>query len=388
MTSCIPQTQNVYLKDLDLRKRMAHQVVDKRRVYLACRVIFAGDKAHLRRPKKVREEIEKRPFALGSLTHDLGIEKVVEILRDLLERRVFESELRAKVEFPELFHSSPDQEVQREASEIDAARSTAEALEEIASAEHDSGESDDEFGEVVKNETKTVQPTPSHIVALPSLYPTYIPYRAQHLILNETQRILEESCFEFFQKWLPGVLEEREWDCASSAELTKWTRLLAKKSNKVPAEAFTLGKTPLTEVLFATNKLRHSAVHRLSTTARGIQDLIKSAVALAFTLGDHKRASQLEEMSYELDSKIKAMDLNKNALENSATAGLEEIQRQREALDKKEKEVIASMMKNDQENKALVGALLEDSVSRILQEKTEVEDELKVERDENGGSDS
>ncbi|KAI1407606.1 hypothetical protein F5Y13DRAFT_125314 [Hypoxylon sp. FL1857] len=367
---------------------MAHQIADKRRVYLACRVIFAGDKAYLRRPKKVREEIEKRPLALGSLTHDLGIEKVVEILRDLLERRVFESELKAKVEFPELFHSSPDQEVQREASEIDAARSTAEALEEIASAEHDSAESDDEFAEAVKNETNTVQPTPLYAVPLPSLYPTYIPYRAQHLILNETQRMLEESCFEFFQKWLPGVLEEKEWDCASSVELTKWTRLLAKKSNKVPVEAFTLGKTPLTEVLFATNRLRHSAVHRLSTTARGIQDLIKSAVALAFTLGDHKRASQLEEMCYELDSKIKAMDLNKNALENSATAGLEEIQRQREALDKKEKEVIADMMKSDQENKSLVGALLEDSVSRILQEKTENEDEVKgVEQDENSGSD-
>ncbi|KAI1209798.1 uncharacterized protein F4807DRAFT_90313 [Annulohypoxylon truncatum] len=366
---------------------MPHQMADKRRVYLACRAIFAGDKAQLRRPKKVREEIVKRPWALGSLTHDLGIEKVVEILRDLLERRVFESELKAKVEFPELFHSSPDQEVQRETSEIDAARSAAEALEEIASAEHIDGESEDEFGEDTKNETSVEQAAPRQAVVLPSLYPTYIPYKTQHLILNETQRILEESCFEFVQKWLPTVLSGKEWDCASSMELTKWTRLLAKKADKIPREAFNSGGAPLTEVLFATNKLRHSAVHRISTSARGIQDLVKSAVTLASTLGDQRRASQLEEMCYELDSKIKAMELNKNALENSVIAGIDDIQRLRDELDRKEKEMIVNMVRSDQENKNVIGDLLEDSVSRILEGKSESDDEVKADQDENGGSD-
>ncbi|KAI1772566.1 hypothetical protein F4818DRAFT_424788 [Hypoxylon cercidicola] len=365
---------------------MAHQIADRRRVYLACRAIFVGDKAQLRRPKKVREEIEKRPSALGSLNRDLGIEKVVEILRDLLERRVFESELKAKVEFPELFLSSPRQEAQREASEIDAAKSTAEALEEIVSAEHADAESDEGFGDVrqfgenVKVEIDVEQAAPRQRVVLPSLYPTYIPYKAQHVILNEAQRMLEESCFEFVQKWAPAVLEEQGLDCASSVELTKWTRLLAKIADKMPQEAFHLAVTPLTDILFATNKLRHSAVHRLPTTARGIQDLVKSAVALTFALNDQKRAGQLEEMCYELDSKIKAMELNKNVLENSVKVGLEEIQRQREALDRKETEMIANMIRDDRENKGLIGILLEDSVGRIL-EGAEMEDGV---RDQNG----
>ncbi|KAI0377581.1 hypothetical protein F5Y04DRAFT_264163 [Hypomontagnella monticulosa] len=371
---------------------MAQQIADKRRVYLACRAIFTGDKALLRRAKKVREEVEKRQYALGSLTQDLGVEKVVEIARDLLERRVFESELKAKVEFPELFLSSLDQEVQREASEIDAARSTAEALEEIASAEHIDPESDDDFRfnfkEEGKNETNAEPITIRHTVILPSLYPTYIPYKTQHLILNEAQRMLEASCFEFAQKWLPSFLEERGWECASSVELTRWTRVLAKQADKIPEEALNLGGASMTEILFATSKLRHSAVHRIATTARGIQDLVKSAVALACALKDHKRASQLEEMCYELESKIKAMELNKNALESSAAASLEEIQRQREELDKKEKEVIANMTKRDGENRGFVGALIEDSVVRILEEKVEVEDGVKtVDREEDGGSD-
>ncbi|KAI1761152.1 hypothetical protein GGR53DRAFT_522566 [Hypoxylon sp. FL1150] len=337
---------------------MVHDIVERRRVYLACRAIFAGDKALLRKAKKVREEIEKRPTVLASLKGSLGIEKVVEILRDLLERRIFESELKAKVEFPDLFHSSPKQEAKRETSEIDAAKSTAEALEEIASAQHSDTEIDGGLGDIDHVE----QAAPNQRATLPSLYPTYIPYKAQHLILNEAQRMLEECCFDFVQNWAPVVLEDQGLDCASSIELTRWTRLLAKIAENIPQEAFNLGVTPLTEVLFATNSLRHSAVHRLQTTARGIQDLVKSAIALTFALNDHRRAGQLEAMSYELDSKIKAMELNKNVLENLTKAGLEDIQRRREELDRMETAIIANMIRDDRENKNLIGVLLEDTV--------------------------
>ncbi|XXH02984.1 hypothetical protein Hte_009374 [Hypoxylon texense] len=364
---------------------MVHKIADRRRIYLACRAIFAGDKANLRKPKKVREEIEKRPSVLGPLNRDLSIEKVVEILRDLLERRVFESELKAKIEFPELFFSSPTQDATREKSEIDAlnqAEAAAEAIEEIASVEHADAESDKGFGDApqvgedVKVEINVEQAAPHHGVVLPSLYPIYVPYKVQHRILNEAQRMLEESCFDFVQKWLPVVLEEQAIDCASSIELTNWTRLVAKIADRIPQEAFDLGAAPLTEILFATNKLRHTAVHRLLTTARGIQDLVKSAMALTLALNDHRRAGELEEMCYELESKIKAMELNKNVLENSAKAGLEEIQRQREELDRKEAEIITNMIRDDRENKSLIGILLEDSVGRILEGKTEVEDEV------------
>ncbi|KAI6086747.1 hypothetical protein F4821DRAFT_237878 [Hypoxylon rubiginosum] len=387
---------------------MVHNIADRRRVYLAYRAIFAGDRALLRKPKKVREEVEKRPSVLASLKSDLSTEKVLEILRDLLERRIFESELKAKVEFPDLFHLSPKQEAKREASEIVAAKSTAEALEEIASAQHLDAESGGGFGDglpygqdvrVESIETTRVeagkatlekgqqstshqhiflgaeQAAPHQGAMLPSLYPTYIPYKAQHLILNEAQRMLEESCFEFVQNWAPAVLEEQGLDCASSIELTKWTRILATIAENIPQEAFDLGVTPLREILFATHALRHSAVHRLQTTARGIQDLVKSAIALTLALKDHRRAGQLEEMSYELDGKIKAMELNKNVLENSTKVGLEDIQRRREDLDRMETEMIAKMIRDDRENKSLIGVLLEDTVCRILEGNTEIEDE-------------
>lgn len=218
---------------------------------------------------------------------------------------------------------------------------------------------------------------------LPSLYPIYIPYRAQHVILNEAQRLLEESCFDFIQKWLPSILEEKGWECASSVELTKSTQLLAVYSTKIPKEAFiNLGATPLTQILYATNRLRHSAVHRLPNTARGIRDLCRCGYALAATLGDHARAAQLDGICNELDDKMETMKLNKNALEDAATAGLDEIKRQREELDRREKEVIARMVKEDKQNKAFMGVLLEDSVNRILAERLSDIDEGSEEQEE------
>jgi hypothetical protein len=81
----------------------------QRSVYLACRAIFTGQKAHLRKQKLVRKELTNHLSVLQPLMRELGTEKVVTILRALLEKHVFESELRAKQEFPDLFRSSPEQ---------------------------------------------------------------------------------------------------------------------------------------------------------------------------------------------------------------------------------------------------------------------------------------
>ena len=64
-------------------------------------------------------------------------------MKTLLDQRVFEPELKAKIAFPELFQTSPARDVQRNESENDAARSAAEALEELTSASKRGGLGDD-----------------------------------------------------------------------------------------------------------------------------------------------------------------------------------------------------------------------------------------------------
>lgn len=156
------------------------------------------------------------------------------------------------------------------------------------------------------------------------------------------------------------MLEDNKWDCPEAVELTKWTRLLAKRCDKIPAHALDNdSKTSIEQIFLSTNVLRHTAVHRLATNAKGVQKMIQSAVMLAKTLGDHPRAAQLERLRQEMESRIRDMEFNKNFLENRLDEQLRAVEEQRAELDRQEREAIATMLKDDQENKMLIGSFLE-----------------------------
>jgi hypothetical protein len=122
---------------------MAYSSADCRRVFLAYRTVFTGPHAHIRKSRKVREVIEQHRGSFQTLIKDFGFDKVADIVKTLLDQRVFESELKAKIAFPELVQSSPARDLQRNESENDAARSVAEALEELTSASERGGLRDD-----------------------------------------------------------------------------------------------------------------------------------------------------------------------------------------------------------------------------------------------------
>lgn len=118
---------------------MAYSSADGRRVFLAYRTVFTGPHAQIRKSKKVREVIEQHRGSFQTLIRDFGFDKVADIVKTLLDQRVFESELKAKIAFPELFQTSLARDVHRNESENDAARSAAEALEELTSASEHGG---------------------------------------------------------------------------------------------------------------------------------------------------------------------------------------------------------------------------------------------------------
>lgn len=335
----------------------------------------------LRKSKKVREVVEKHKSSFQPLIKEFGNDKIIGILKELLAGRIFQSELRAKVEFPELFRSSPARDVQRTTSENDAARSEAEALEEIASLEgreDDLAENraempeDDAAEDAIAVEVMAGPSTLENLAtsAVPSLYPVNFPYKAQHFILTTTQRLLEECCFDFTTMWLPSKLQENGWDCPEAVELTKWTKFLTKNNDLLPKASLDLDKdTTIKQVLLSTHNLRHSAVHRLPTSARGINQMVISAARLAKTLRDPLRTAQLEELNHEVEGRIKDMELNKNFLEDKLDKELQDIRRKREELNVKEKELISSTLKEDQENKSLIGVLVQESLREILCDK-------------------
>ncbi|KAK1530180.1 uncharacterized protein CCOS01_05283 [Colletotrichum costaricense] len=366
-------------------------------VYRMCRALFKGKSKKLKKTR-IREILIENQSALHHLFTSYGEIRLTAMIQSLLKAGAFESDRRAQAMFPELFQTTPQQDAQREASEADAAKSVAEILggmshgEDMEPAEpvaptaptslawgwevppmpdpddelpiQDAAASQTNFETNCSNEAHS-RTDPK----IPSLYPTYLPFTTQHAILTASQKLLEECCFDFAKKWFPDVLQGKGWECASAVELTNWIKIFNAEVLTLPPQVITMTDKTINEVFAPTHKLRHTAVHRLPTTAREVIRLIRAGVELTETLQDFTRASQLEDLILEVDEKIKTMELTKNVLEDRAAAQLEDIRRQREDLDRQEREFIENMIKEDQEHKALLGSLLETAVAEILEKK-------------------
>ena len=113
---------------------MARNSPDERVIYLALKDIFRGPDAQLRKSKKVRELIQKHQHCadIRDLIEEHSFDNVYSVTKVLLEQQVFESTLRAKLRFPEVFEVSPAQSAEREASEAEAAKTEADAIRDAA----------------------------------------------------------------------------------------------------------------------------------------------------------------------------------------------------------------------------------------------------------------
>lgn len=371
----------------------------EQRIFLAYRAVFEGSNAQIRQPKAIKKLVSQHRMSAHTLLHSLGEKQVIDTLKILLDRKIFQSELEAKLAFPRLFTISSSQSEQHIASEADAARSEAEALDDVASLHGHEDDAQDKIIDeppsalttagrspsshysypkrVLENHADVHVQTASNVIHKPSLYPIYIPFKIQYLVLSRAQSLLEECCYNFTVQWLPDLLEQRHWDCPEAIELNKWTHIMAKRLGKLPSQAFARdSNASLTQMLMSINKLRHSAVHRLPTTAKGISEMIGSATRFANALRDSTRGQQLDELHRELEGKIRALELNKNFLETKLEGELQDIAKQRRELDEKEKEAVATMLKEDKDHGSLIGGLLSTSIKHIFKKLDQQELEL------------
>lgn len=78
-----------------------------------------------------------------------------------------------------------------------------------------------------------------------SLFPVYLPFPKEHLLMEKLQKTLELACYEFGARVLPDIMRKRGWDCPESVELSKWTEVL-KREGVVELEST---RKPLKELL-------------------------------------------------------------------------------------------------------------------------------------------
>lgn len=120
-----------YQSNLEPNVEMAISIGDQQRIFLAYRALFKGQNAQVRQNKTIKKILISSKASSSPLVRSLGLDKVVSVLKRLLEKEVFSSELKAKVAFPILYKTSPEQNARHEASDVGAAKVEAKALQEV-----------------------------------------------------------------------------------------------------------------------------------------------------------------------------------------------------------------------------------------------------------------
>ena len=362
------------------------KVERRRQIFLIARAIFTGDKAQIRDKISVRSIVSEHDQTFSAVNQIFGRNIVIEVIFSLLNHQVFESELKAKEVFPELYQISAVRDLQHVVSENEAARSEAKALQDVSKPDKDNSRSTrtnttHSDGSTASNGGIAKLRSGKEVIALkgpsspattipPSLFPCYLSYSVQHVMLNTLQRLLEHCCFDFATRWLPDVLRAKNWECAEAVELNQWDVILPQRFDEIGAEATNLDSAEsLTVALRATHPLRHAAVHRLATSVKGIEEMLESASQLAKALRDTPRVLKLETLLLDFKGKVKDMELYKNHLENQLDEKLRGIETRRSALDAQEAAAKAIMSRRDRENTERISSLIGNSITGLQSDK-------------------
>lgn len=182
---------------------------------------------------------------------------------------------------------------------------------------------------------------------MPSLFPTYLPRKSQHLLLVHLQKVLEQACFDFGKQKFPEVLAENKWDCAESVELNRWAELLTSRPEFSGPESQQSSFRPPSELFSSVAGIRHAAVGRHNITAVDLQERLVNAVDLLSLLKDTPRATELRKLQRGLHKTVDNLRKHKHKLTKSMEATVRDAASQRLEADRMETQAAKSMKDRD-----------------------------------------
>lgn len=195
----------------------------------------------------------------------------------------------------------------------------------------------------------------------------YLPYSAQHAILVPVQRLLEEACFRFAQRYLPSALQHTRYDCPAAVELTKWAKILTKHRESLGGTVSPSLRSPAFPGLMAAmQRLRHTAVHRIPVPIAYVLRLVRSAADLAEMLRDDMRAELIRAIHQNIESGYRKSNDVCQALRENTVRELQEIRLAREELDLREKNLVSKVQDEDSRHKRELGRQIERAVNNVI----------------------
>ncbi|KND86778.1 hypothetical protein TOPH_08582 [Tolypocladium ophioglossoides CBS 100239] len=213
-----------------------------------------------------------------------------------------------------------------------------------------------------KETTATSSEQAKHSIKVPSLFPIYLPRKAQHFLLVHLQKVLEQACFDFGKQTFPEILAENKWECAESVELNRWTELLASRHEFFGPESKLLSFRWPTELFTSVASIRHAAVERHNVTAADLQERIATAADLLSLLKDAPRVTELRKLQRSVQATIDKLQRNKRILTKNMKVTVRDAASKREEADRMEQQAAEHMKKRDGEYQEKAGLDLEQAI--------------------------
>ncbi|KAJ0103764.1 hypothetical protein J7T55_001220 [Diaporthe amygdali] len=351
-------------------------VVDDSMVYVAFNSIFQGQDSQIRKLspiKKLVHKHQKQP-QVAQLLQEYGAPAIYEKLQRLLSGQVFESTLKAKCEFPELFEVSRAQSAERAISEAEAAAGHAKAVEEALDSTdryglpYESNSNNGRTGTDPQAQASTGSPAERQSarqrIHVPSLFPLEFDFTTSYKILVRTQEVLELACFRFAEKAMPEILEKRKWHCPESAELNLWATEFLKRLVRFEKRPSTAVSPPrrLEELFPSIAQIRHHTVHRIPVTAKELEQFMADGETLVQLFEDYVTIAVMSRARSEVHMAATEMENRKTMLEARLTKILQDVADKRAELDRAEAEAIADTQRKDKENQSFANAYLQEAI--------------------------
>lgn len=356
-------------------------------VFLAFRHLFtdksltgsSGKKKSIMSTKRISWIVSRNigEPAIADLVELHGVGSVAAVIKSLLKKKVFQFHDRAEEYFSTKFDPLPPTEEPAE-----------EKKEEVESNERAIACAESANGETCMNGTPPALSMPldskdcsnlttpilKHVVAEAveedvfiadtngensdgPLFPTFIPFPAQHRLMVQAQKVLEHACFAFGQRRMPEILRQRRWLWPQSVELNCWTDHFMQNPSLFLDQG---GHTPesLAKLFESVGFIRQVAVHRKEATAKRTDSCLQDAESFIRLLSSEddnndeggRYLSMMSRLRHEMNLTIESLEQKKFSLLSKLEETKLSIARQRAELDRLEQEAVAEMERQDGEN--------------------------------------
>ncbi|KAH6974015.1 hypothetical protein EDB80DRAFT_877373 [Ilyonectria destructans] len=139
---------------------------------------------------------------------------------------------------------------------------------------------------------------------------------------------------------------------------------------------------PLEKLFRSVADVRHTAVHRIRVSARGVEQFLLDAEGLATLLEDKVCLKSLTKLRRDTQLGIEELERNKHVLSSNLGETLKRTAAKRAELDRIEEEAIDEMVKEDGEYQVFAGSNLEQAIMPLDATAVTMENEISSDVDD------